>query len=375
VELLATAFANLLDGSEVRPASPLTRAAVAFTAACLVALMCYVFPVFGASAGTLTAGALYLAAAVMLFARTHVAAPVFVPLAIAVPAGYVFALAYKLIDYKRDRGALRDILQKFVPPEVRDLLSENATQFNRIKQTVNAACVMTDIEGFTTLSTKLSSEAMLELLGEYFVAIFKPIADHGGFVVDLKGDSVLAVWTDPQSDSAVRERALRACLDLQAAVARFNREHPEARMPTRLGVNYGVVTLAPVGSLAHRIGYSAVGDTVNAGARIEELGKEVGAYVLVSASMIEGLQGFLVRDLGEFSLRGRSSPTRIFELMGDVVGAPSERLQLCDRYLSARKAFEVGDRSRAALELQLLLKDFPGDGPSKYFLQVIDRNT
>ena len=145
-------------------------------------------------------------------------------------------------------------------------------------------------------------------------------------------------------------------------------------MPTRLGVNYGVVTLAPVGSLAHRIGYSAVGDTVNAGARIEELGKEVGAYVLVSASMIEGLQGFLVRDLGEFSLRGRSSPTRIFELMGEIAGAPRERLDLCQRYSDARKSYETGDSRRAALELQLLLKDFPEDGPSKHLMRMIERN-
>ena len=144
-------------------------------------------------------------------------------------------------------------------------------------------------------------------------------------------------------------------------------------MPTRVGVNYGVVTLAPVGSLKHHMEYSAIGDTVNAGSRIEELGKDVGAYLLVSESIVKELDGFLLRDLGEFSLRGRATPMRVFELMGTVAEASPEQIQLCRCFSDARKAFEANDLQQAHFTTLAILKDFPQDGPAKHFLRTIER--
>jgi adenylate cyclase len=374
VELLATAFANLLDGSDLAPAPSWAKVSIAFVAGSATALACYAVATLSATLILLVAAGAYLGFSVLLFSRMNIWLPIFAPLAVAVPSGYIFAMTYKLVHYKKDRATLRNILDKFVPPAVRDLLEENAKQLERIKETVNAACVMTDIEGFTTLSTKVSSEKMTDLLGGYFAAIFKPIADFGGFVVDLKGDSILAVWRDRTSDPSVRERALRACLDLQAAVRRFNSDHPEARMPTRVGVNYGEITLAPVGAASHYIGFSAVGDTVNAGSRIEELGKELGTYLLVAATMVEGLSQFVVRDVGEFSLRGRATLTRIVELLGLSADVPNERLELCRRFAAAKKALDSSDLKRARSEFKSILKDFPEDGPSKYFMRTLERH-
>jgi adenylate cyclase len=252
-------------------------------------------------------------------------------------------------------------------------LEENAKRLDQVKETTNVACVITDIEGFTALSAKSSSERMLDLLGEYFGAILKPVADYGGFVSDLRGDSILAIWTDRTSDASVRERVCQACLELQAAVDRFNGSHPDSRMPTRIGVNYGVVTLATVGSSAHHMQYSAIGDTANTASRIEQLSKDLGTYLLVAAPMVEGLSQFLVRDLGEFSLRGRTTATRIVELLGQYSEASPEQIELCHRFFEAKKAFDSSDLRRAQIELQSLLKDFPEDGPSNYFLRIIER--
>ncbi len=375
VELLATAFANLLDHSDLVASSTWTNLALAVVAASGTVLLCYGLGTFSATLILLASAVGYLTASVVILSRTNVWLPVFVPLALCAPAGYLFAMAYKILHYKRDRANLRSILDKFIPPEVRHQLRDNAKRLDIVKETMNAVCVMTDIEGFTTLSTKLSSERMLELLRSYFGAIFKPIADYGGFVVDLKGDSILAVWPDRSSDPAVRIRACQACLELQAAVARFNQSHPSSRMPTRVGVNYGVVTLAPVGSAAYHVGYGAVGDTVNAGARIEELGKEVGAYVLAAASVIEGLDQFLVRDLGEFSLRGRTAATRIFELVEARDSATNAQIELCVRFRKAKEALDSLAVASARYEFEAILQEFPQDGPSKHFLRIIQRRS
>jgi adenylate cyclase len=155
-------------------------------------------------------------------------------------------------------------------------------------------------------------------------------------------------------------------------VRRFNSEHPEARMPTRVGANYGMITLAPVGSASH-MGFSAVGDVVNAGSRIEELGKELGTYVLVAATMVKGLSEFLLRDVGEYVLRGRSTPMRIVELLGIEADELPERVELCRRFAEARAALEASDIKRARTAFKSILKDFPQDGPTNYFVRLLER--
>ena len=219
VELVATAFANLLDGTDPIAASSWVRFLIAFAAGSCTGLLCYSITTLAASAVALLAVAVYLGVSVLAFSQSSFWLPLFFPLALATPLGYACAVGYKLMDYKRDRATLRSILNQFVPPDVVDVLARNASDISQVKETTNVACVMTDVEDFTTLSQTLAPAQVSVLLGQYFEAIFKPVADHGGFVCDLKGDSILALWTDPGSDPGVRARVCDACLDLRVSVS------------------------------------------------------------------------------------------------------------------------------------------------------------
>lgn len=153
---------------------------------------------------------------------------------------------------------------------------------------------------------------------------------------------------------------------------RFNDAHPESRLPTRIGINYGVVVLGAVGAYPH-FEYRAVGDTVNTASRVEQLSKDLGTRVLATAPMMEGLDMFLVRDLGDFPLRGRRTDSRILELVARTEDALPEQLDLCSRFAVARAALEAGDLPKARAGFRSILQDFPTDGPSGYFLRLIER--
>jgi adenylate cyclase len=322
----------------------------------------------------LTFGAAYLGVTIVAFTRSGLWLPLFFPLAVATPLGYACAAGYKLVDYKRDRATLRKILNQFVPPDVVDVLARNASDIGKVKETTNVACVMTDVEGFTTLSQTLEPAQVSVLLAQYFEAIFKPVADHGGFICDLKGDSILALWIDRNSDPAVRAKVCDACLELRDAVDRFNDAHPDSKLPTRIGIHYGVVVLGAVGAYPH-FEYRAVGDTVNTSSRVEQLSKELGTRVLATATMMEGLDQFLLRDLGDFPLRGRKAETRILELVARADDPVPSRFALCSRFALAKSALDAGDMPRAHAEFRSILADFPGDGPSDYFLRLTERAT
>jgi adenylate cyclase len=313
-----------------------------------------------------------LVLAVSLFSSHSMWLPAFLPLGVAAPAGILYAYALKLRDYRYDRNQLKQIVRKFVPQSVIETLVSNVKHLGAVRETMHAACVMTDVEGFTALSSKLAPGQVHGLLQEYFAAIFLSVADYGGFVSDLKGDSILAVWTDRDADRTVRKRVCHACLDLQDAVEQFNHTHPQSPMPTRIGVNYGLVSLGPVGAGEH-YEYRAVGDTVNTASRVEQLSKDLGTYLLVTAPVLEGLDGFLVRDLGDFSLRGRRGPTRLFEVICASDVARPEQIALCAEFAKALQAYEGGQVEQAQARFQAVLLQFPADGPSAYYSRLTQR--
>ena len=371
VQIAATAFANLLDGSDLRPVPRWAHALIAFVAGGGTALLCYAATTLVGALAASAALLAYLAVTVLVFRYLHVWAPTFLPIAVAAPAGFAVGFVRKSADVRSDYATLDEILGKFVPPDMVGKLMENLGRLGAVKESTRAACVMTDVEGFTALSTRFAPAQMDVLLSAYFAVLFEPVARLGGFISDLKGDSILAIWVDRSSEAAVRERVCDACLELLHAVERFDAEHPDTPMPTRIGVNYGEVTLGAMGASFH-FEYRAVGDTVNTASRVEQLSKDLGTRLLVTAAVIEGLQPFLVRDLGGFQLRGRRTPTRIYELIARLEHAQPEQRELCSAFAAALDAYERGQLDVARAGFDALVEKH-GDGPSAYYRRRIDQ--
>ena len=91
-----------------------------------------------------------------------------------------------------------------------------------------------DVVGFTPLSESRDPEVVRELLTEYFAVARTVIGRYGGAVEKFIGDAVMAVWGAPAATEGDAERAVRAALDLVAAVAEVGAE-AEAPVPVRSG--------------------------------------------------------------------------------------------------------------------------------------------
>ena len=89
-----------------------------------------------------------------------------------------------------------------------------------------------DLSGFTQLSSKLGAEATHELLNRYFEAVDGIVEDCGGSVDKHIGDNVMAVFGAPVAHADDPERAVRAALDIHAAVSRLgDRSGPRSHRP------------------------------------------------------------------------------------------------------------------------------------------------
>jgi class 3 adenylate cyclase len=122
-----------------------------------------------------------------------------------------------------------------------------------------------DLVGFTTLSESRDAEEVRELLSRYFDASRRIIERYGGIVQKFIGDAVMALWGAPTANEDDAERAVRAALDVVAAVTALGQE---VRAPD-LRARAGVLT----GDAAVTLGMEAegmvAGDLVNTASRIQ----------------------------------------------------------------------------------------------------------
>jgi adenylate cyclase len=370
VELIGTAFANLLAQDAIRPISTAARATIALVMGLLVTAVCMYLPAtlgIGASVGVVAA---YCAAVLYLFASAQLWLPLVVPVGLAAPAGALVAAGWQYFDVVRDKSRLVRSLGLFVPPHVVEQLVRKPGAFESTRESLECSCLVTDAADYTTLSETLQSEQLAALLNQYFETLFRPVLDLGGYVSDVIGDSMLALWPERGGGGQERLRVCEACLDAAGAVERFNSISPIAKLPTRFGVHFGPVTLGLVGALTH-YEYRAVGDTVNTANRVQGLNKRLGTRVLASDTAVEGLEQLLLRDLGDFRLKGKRAPLRIYEVLCRRTVATQGELRLCQEFADALAALRRDELELARMRFDRLVDDFPNDGPSAFYATLL----
>ena len=164
-----------------------------------------------------------------------------------------------------------------------------------------------DVVGFTPLSESQDPEAVRELLSRYFEIARTIVGRYGGVVEKFIGDAVMAVWGTPVATEGDAERAVRAALDLVAAVAELGAEAGVPGLAARAGVVTGevAVTLGATGE------GMVAGDAVNTAARVQAAARPGQVLVDGATQRLAGMAiGFA--DAGEHALKGKAEPARLF---------------------------------------------------------------
>lgn len=211
-------------------------------------------------------------------------------------------------------SAARD-LSRFVPEEVAKQVIHSEEGATTGKGEVKETTILfTDIEGFTSISEKLSPEQLIKALNEYFTLVAQPIEEFGGVINQFQGDAILATFNAPKPHPDHASNAVRAALEIQKRLDGVEFE-PGVAFNTRIGINTGPVVGGLVGS-GDRVGYTVHGDNVNLTARLEQLNKDYDTRIIVSESTrsLVTADTCHFKDLGDARLRGLKRPVRIFTI-------------------------------------------------------------
>jgi class 3 adenylate cyclase len=177
--------------------------------------------------------------------------------------------------------------------------------------------LVADVVGSTAIGEKLGPERSKFLIDEVMRIMTEQVRRFDGTVAQLVGDEMLALFGVPVSHEDDAERALRAALAIQRALAQYAHE-VEAAYGVQLSVRIGVNTGPVVVGLQQDDGdgydpWNALGDTVNVAARLQELANEGG--VLIGPTTKRQVEtGFDLEELGPQDLRGVSQPLDVFRV-------------------------------------------------------------
>jgi adenylate cyclase len=187
-----------------------------------------------------------------------------------------------------------------------------------VTETINAALWYSDLRDFTRIADRMPPSQIIPFLDDYAELVISAIHDHGGDVLKLIGDGILAVFTTETAE-ATCTHAMEAEAELRLHLARLNQERAFEGLPTTeiyLGLHIGEVFYGNIGS-KDRLDFTVVGPAVNEVSRIAAMCRSIDQPLLVSAAfaqaMTEAERQRLV-SAGRYALRGVERPQELFTL-------------------------------------------------------------
>jgi adenylate cyclase len=328
VEIQATMVANRLAGGGLRQVDG--GWAYGLVALLGMALLVVAHRLHPATASAFAAGAIVfvLALSYTLFNWKKLWLPPLLPLA-ALLALYVSTTVVAYLAARRRAAMVRNMFAQYVPAAVVRQLVQRPELMRLGGETREVTLMFTDLADFTTLSERLSAQQTVEVLTAYFNAMTAVVHGWNGTVDKFIGDAIMAFWGAPLDDPWHPENAVRAAIDMQAAMDRLVQDLAARGLPPvrmRIGIHTGVAVVGNVGSVT-RFSYTAIGDAVNLAARLEGANKAFGTGILLSAATAAKLPPEIgLRPLDDVVVKGRTEPVRVFTPCSNAaLRAASER--------------------------------------------------
>lgn len=258
-----------------------------------------------------------------------------------------------------DEKRLKSTMYRYMTQELaEELLKLDDAKLGGDRKEVSI--LFSDIRGYTTLTENLEAEEVVSMLNEYFESMVEAIFAHKGTLDKYIGDAIMAVFGSPLPLKEHAWMALQTSLEMRSRLQEFNAHRYAASKPRiniGIGINSDTVISGNIGS-SKRMEFTAIGDGVNLGSRLESVTKYYGCDIIISDNTYKPCQTKVwARELDYIRVKGRNEPVAIYELIGlrsDSI--KSEKLQLVDYYHKAREYYLNRDFSLAEAEFTKVLQ-------------------
>lgn len=215
-------------------------------------------------------------------------------------------------------AALTENLARFVPQTVVDKLMQSGSEQLVSKDRRQLTVFFSDIVGFTSMTERLEPEQLSTLLVDYFSEMNSLCEKWGGTLDQFIGDAIVIFFGAPESRGSDIDaaNALGMALEMQDRLHGLRVKWADLglrpALHVRMGISTGYATVGNFGS-TNRLHYTAIGNTVNEAARIQDLC--TADHILIGEDThLRVRDQYQCTAHSKVQLKGRQNPVQLYEV-------------------------------------------------------------
>ncbi|MDX2240885.1 MAG: GAF domain-containing protein [Leptolyngbyaceae cyanobacterium bins.302] len=250
--------------------------------------------------------------------------------------------ALVVMDDISDEKRLKTTMSRYMSEDLAEQLIKSGNAELGGKR-IPASVLFSDIRSYTSITETLTAEEVVEMLNRYFEPMVDAVFRHKGTLDKYIGDAIMAVFGSPLPLDNHEWMAVQTAIEMRQRLTEFNEawvaEDPQKYKPIRIGIgiNSDEVISGNIGS-SKRMEFTAIGDGVNLGSRLEGASKQYGTDIIISENTyLPCADKVWARELDYIKVKGKDQPVKIYELIG-LHDQPisDEQKRIIDHYQQAR---------------------------------------
>jgi len=245
-----------------------------------------------------------------------------------------------VMDDISDERRLKTMMYRYMTQDLAEqLLSSGDAKLGGERKEVSV--LFSDIRGYTSLTEAMEAEEVVAMLNAYFETMVDAVFTHKGILDKYIGDAIMAVYGSPFPLEDHAWMAIQTAIEMRQRLTLFNESRPNSRkIKIGIGINSDSVISGNIGS-SRRMEFTAIGDGVNLGSRLEGASKQYGCDIVISDSTYTPCRDQVwVRELDYIRVKGKSNPVSIYELVGLRSEAlPDSKLRSIELYRQGRELY------------------------------------
>jgi class 3 adenylate cyclase len=222
----------------------------------------------------------------------------------------------KLIEKVKSEVILRTNFSRFMSPNIVELFTNEHCEVSLGGENRIVSVLFSDIVNFTRLSENMKSDAIVEMLNEYFTYMTEIVFSFDGTLDKFIGDEIMAFYGAPNYNEDHAFLAVRTGLLMQKKneeIQYNRRKKGKPNFQIRIGINTGVATIGNIGA-PNRLDYTAIGDVVNIASRIENNCPP--GEVLIGETTYELVKNsFSIEKLDNIMVKGKTNSLKIYKIL------------------------------------------------------------
>ncbi len=223
----------------------------------------------------------------------------------------------------QQREDLKSALARYVSEDILNEIIYAGRPSELYSQRKKVTALFADVRGFTHFSEQLSPEETVAMLNDYFEKMIDSVFKNFGHLNKFMGDGLMALFGALREDEFQEEHAVQAALDMRTALKELQDKWATSESRARdalaslrigIGINTGLAIVGNIGS-KQRMEFTAIGDSINLAARLEQATRDRGLDILVSEfTYVATRSRFPFEPAGEISLKGKTESTRTYTI-------------------------------------------------------------